>query len=180
MNIAYVGRVSLHALAGMGKWNRALPEVKWGFPLGSEIVSRLVSRGHKITVVTEHKVPQPEKYLCETEAGSLEVWLVPCRSRTRWTFLTLFSKEVHGIISAIREVKPDVVFAQWTYHNAYAGLKSGYPCLVVAHDSPWRVLLTMRDMTSFIKALYAKFIVVPKIQNLSVVSPHIGEDFMNM
>ena len=180
MNIVYIGRVSLWDLAGIGKWNRLLPEVKWGFPLGSEIVFRLVSRGHNITVVTEHKVSQVEKYHCETESGSLEVWLVPCRRRTRWTFLTLFSKEVCGIISAIREVKPDVVFAQWTYHNAYAGLKSGYPCLVVAHDSPWRVLLTMRNLISFIKALYSRFIVVPKIQNLSVVSPHIGEDFMNM
>lgn len=180
MKIAFAGRVSLDSLAEVGTWNRPLPEAKAGFPFGSELVRCLVARGHSVAVVTEHNVAKVEKYLCKTAVGALEVWLVPRRSRSRWTLLTLFYKEMCGIRNAIREIGPDVVFAQWTYHNAYAGSTSGYPCLVVAHDSPWRVMWTMRTVVFLIKAMYSQFFVLPKIKNLSVVSPHIGNDFRKM
>ena len=180
MTIVYVGRTTPNLLVDCGIWDRPLPEVKWGFPLGSEIVKRLVVRGHLVVVVTEHTVDVIERFKCQTERGGLEVWLVPSRKRSRWTFLTLFSKEVCGIRTAIKEIKPDVVFAQWTYHNAYAGLTSGYPTLVAAHDSPWRVVWTMRSSIFLIKAIYSQLFVLPKIKNLSVVSPHIGNDFRKM
>ena len=180
MRIVFAGRVTLKTLVDCGKWDRPLPEVKWGFPLGSEIVKRLVGRGHTVVVVTEHTVDVMERFKCQTERGGLEVWLVPSRKRSRWTFLTLFSKEVGGIRTTIKDIKPDVVFAQWTYHNAYAGLTSGYPTLVVAHDSPWRVVWTMRTLIFLIKAIYSQLFVLPKIMNLSVVSPHIGKDFRKM
>ena len=177
MKIVFAGRVTLKALADCGKWDRSFPDVKWGFPLGSEIVKRLVARGHEVVVVTEHTVDKVEKFKCSPERGGLEVWLVPSRTRSRWTFLTLFSKEVKGIRAAIREVTPDVVFAQWTYHNAYAGLTSGYPTLVVAHDSPWRVFKMFRNFQTLIKAIYATLLVVPKIRHLTAVSPHMVEEF---
>ena len=177
MTIAFAGRVTLKALADCGKWDRSFPDVKWGFPLGSEIVKRLVTRGHEVVVVTEHTVDKVEKFKCSTERGGLEVWLVPSRKRSRWTFLTLFSKEVKGIRAAIREVKPDVVFAQWTYHNAYAGLTSGYPTLVVAHDSPWRVFKMFRNFQTLIKAIYATLLVAPRIKHVTAVSPYIVSEF---
>lgn len=177
MRIAYIGRVTLSSFAGFGKWDKNLPDVKWGFPLGSEIVKRLVMKGHEVFVVTEHTVDKVEKFSCSTTCGRLEVWLVPSWKRSRWMFLTLFYKEMKGIRTAIREIKPDVVFAQWTYHNAYAGLTSGYPTLVVAHDSPWRVARMFRNMQTLIKAIYATLFVVPKIRHLAAVSPHMVEEF---
>ena len=177
MKIVFVGRVTLKTLADCGKWDRPLPEVKWGFPLGSEIVKRLVGRGHSVFVVTEHTVDAVERFKCQTGCGGLEVRLVPSRRRSRWTFLTLFSKEVRGIRTAIKEIKPDVVFAQWTYHNAYAGLTSGHPTLVVAHDSPWRVFKMFRNLQTFIKAVYATLFVVPRIKHVTAVSPYIVREF---
>ena len=53
MTIVYAGRVTLASLAGFGKWDRSFPEARWGFPLGSEIVKRLVARGHTVVVVTK-------------------------------------------------------------------------------------------------------------------------------
>ena len=176
MRIVFAGRVTLKALADCGKWDRLLPEVKWGFPLGSELVKRLVERGHAIVVVTEHTVDAVERFKCRTERGGLEVWLVPSRKRSRWTFLTLFSKETKGIRTAIWEIKPDVVFAQWTYHNAYAGLTSGYPTLVVAHDSPWRIAMVEKNLQTLIKALYAQFLVLPKVRHMTTVSPYIVDE----
>lgn len=177
MKIVFAGRVTLKALADCGKWDRPLPEVKWGFPLGSEIVKRLVGRGHKVVVITEHTVDNVEKFKCSTERGRLEVWLEPSWKRSRWAFLTLFYKEMKGIRTAIHEISPDVVFAQWTYHNAYAGLTSGYPTLVVAHDSPWRVFKMFRNFQTLIKAIYAALLVVPRIKHVTAVSPYIVSEF---
>ena len=177
MKIVFAGRVTLPPLASYGKWDRPFSSVRWGFPLGSEIVKRLVAKGHEVFVVTEHTVDHTEKFVCDTQHGALQVWLVPSWKRSRWMFLTLFAKEMKGIRSAIREIKPDVVFAQWTYHNAYAGLTSGSPTLVVAHDSPWRVFKMFRNLQTFIKALYATFFVVPKIKRLTSVSPYIVDEF---
>lgn len=75
--------------------------------------------------------------------------------------------------TAIREIKPDVVFAQWTYHNAYAGLTSGYPTLVVAHDSPWRIAWVNGGLQAWIKAFYSQMLVFPRVKNLTTVSPYI-------
>ena len=177
MKIVFAGRVTLKTLADCGKWDRPLLDVKWGFPLGSEIVKRLIGRGHMVVVVTEHTVDAVERFKCQTERGGLEVRLVPSRRRSRWTFLTLFSKEVRGIRTAIKEIKPDVVFVQWTYHNAYAGLTSGYPTLVVAHDSPWRVFKMFRNFQTLIKAVYATLFVVPRIKYITAVSPYIVKEF---
>lgn len=124
MKIAYIGRVSLKLLAEQFQFERKLPDVKWSFPLGSEIVAGLVRRGHEVHVVTEHTVEKIEMFQV-AGCGKLVVHLVPSWKRSRWSFLTLFSREVRGIRRVIGEVKPDVVFAQWTYHNAYAGLTSG-------------------------------------------------------
>lgn len=177
MKIAYIGRVALSSFAIFGKWDKVFPDVKWGFPLGSEIVKRLVKKGHEVFVVTEHTVDTVQKFSCSTTCGRLEVWLVPSWKRSRWTFLTLFYKEMKGIRAAIREIVPDVVFAHWTYHNAYAGLTSGYPTLVVAHDSPWRVARMFRNMQTLIRAIYATLFVIPKIRHLTAVSPHMVEEF---
>ena len=120
-------------------------------------------------------VDKVEKFM--SKCGRFTLWLVPCRKRSRWTFLTLFTKEVRGIRNAIGEIRPDVVFSQWTYHNAYAGLTSGYPTLVVAHDSPWRVFKMFRNFQTLIKAIYATLFVVPKIRHLTAVSPYIVREF---
>ena len=177
MKIVYAGRVTLASLVGFGKWDRPFPKVRWGFPLGSEIVKRLVARGHTVVVVTERTVEKVEKFRCKTEHGGLEVWLVPSWKRSRWSFLTLFAKEMRGMRAAIQEIKPDVVFAQWAYYNAYAGLTSGYPTLAVAHDSPWRVFKMFRSLQTFIKAVYATLFVMPKIRYLTAVSPYIVSEF---
>ena len=216
MKIAYIGRVSLSRLEAAcvgtlgGVIDTALPKVRWGFPLGSEIVLGLLKRGHEVHVITEHIVSDYECYALDFASQSflstnftnytnclsqnslnsrnlrttnnnpqprLYIHLVPSRKRSRWTFLTLFSKEVRGMRKVIEEIKPDVCFAQWTYYNAYAALTSGYPTLVVAHDSPWRVFRMFRNLQTLIKAVYATMFVVPKIKHLTAVSPHIVEEF---
>jgi len=73
-------------------------------------------------------------------------------------------------------VKPDAVLAHWTYEYARAAVTSGFPAVVVAHDSPWRVWRLMREPRMLFRALYASLFVLPHIRNLVVVSPHIANE----
>lgn len=177
MRIAYIGRVTLSVLSERFRFDRPLPPVRWGFPLGAEIVCGLVKRGHHVSViVNDNHSDCIEVY----RSNGCDVYIVPDCKRTRWQYLTLFYKEVHGMRECIKRIKPDVVFAQWTYFYAYAGLTSGYPTLVVAHDSPWRVFRIQPDAATLIRALYAQFFVIPKLRHLSAVSPHIANEFAKL
>lgn len=173
MRIAYIGRFSWVPLAESFRFDRSYPSVNWGFGIGSDVVAGLVKRGHEVHVITyDIHFSQVERW----KSGSLTVHLVPGRA-TKWQFLTLYWREVRAMRRLIREIKPDVVFAQWTYENAYVGLTSGYPTLCVAHDSPWTVFKAIRNIYATFHAFYAQLFVVPRIKHLSVVSKHIEEDY---
>lgn len=192
MKIAYIGKISLSALAGCGYWDRqtasggwfadesGLSRQKWGFNLGSMIIKGLLRRGHEVHVVSAEPEDACGRFRCHVDdekSCRLTVTFVPESRKTRWMYLRFFWKEMAGMRRTIREVKPDVCFAQWTYENAYAGLTSGYPTLVVAHDSPWNVFKAFRNLQTLIKAIYATFLVVPKIKQMTVVSPYIADEF---
>ena len=51
MRIAYIGRITLPALEARFEFDHELPDVRWGFPLGTEIVLGLVARGHHVSVI---------------------------------------------------------------------------------------------------------------------------------
>lgn len=160
-------------LAKSFRFDRQFPDVRWGFGIGSDLVTGLVKRGHEVHVITlDNHFSQVESW----RSGSLTVHLVPGRA-TKWQFLTFYWREVRAMRRLIREIRPDVVFAQWTYENAYAGLTSGYPTLCVGHDSPWTVLKTFRNSFAFFRAIYAQLFVIPRIKHLSVVSKHIEDDY---
>ena len=194
MKIAYIGKISLSALAGCGRWERqtasggwitaegSLSRQKWGFSLGSMIIGGLLKRGHEVHVVSAEPEDVCGRFRCHVNGENrcrLTVTFVPESPKTRWMYLRFFWREMAGMRRTIREVKPDVCFAQWTYENAYAGLTSGYPTLVVAHDSPWNVFKAFRNLQTLIKAVYATFLVVPKIKRMTVVSPYIADEFKN-
>lgn len=191
MKIAYIGKVSLSALAGCGRWERqtasggwvadesGLSRQKWGFNLGSMIIKGLLRREHEVHVVSAEPEDVCGRFRCHVDGEDrcrLTVAFVPESRKTRWMYLRFFWREMAGMRRTIREVKPDVCFAQWTYENAYAGLTSGYPTLVVAHDSPWRIAFIERNLQTLIKAFYAQFAVFPRIKHLTTVSPYIVDD----
>lgn len=172
MKIAYLGLVSLPRLAERFVFDKRLPSVRWDFNCGSDLVTALVDAGHDVSViVADINHAAPAVYA----SSHLEVRIVPERRR-RWQYMTLYSKEVGYLIDELHRVKPDVVLANWTYQYARAALKSGIPTLVVAHDSPWRVVLALRNVTSLYKALYAQFLVFPRIRHMTTVSPHMADD----
>lgn len=170
MHITFLGRVTPSMLARELAFDHSFPDVKWGFPLGSEMVLGLVRRGHKVSVVTsDHRYKETQVF----HSDSCDVYIVPEQGGLARN-LTFFRREVSTIAALVRSLKPDVVFAQWTYQNAEAGIKSGCPTLVVAHDSPWRIAFVERNLNAVFKALYAHFVVLPQLPRLCVVSPYIA------
>ena len=192
MKIAYIGKISFSALIDCGRWERltasggwvvderGLSRQKWGFYLGSMIIKGLLNRGHEVHIISAEPEDVCGRFRCHVNGENryrLTVTFVPESPKTRWMYLRFFWKEMVGMRRAIKELKPEVCFAQWTYENAYAGLTSGYPTLVVAHDSPWNVFKAFRNLQTLIKAVYATFLVVPKIKRMTVVSPYIADEF---
>ncbi len=175
MKIAFLGRVTLSCLAERFKFDRQLPSVRWDFNYGSDLVAALVDSGHEVSVVvTDMNHSAATTYT----AGRLEIRIVPER-RCRYQYMTFYSKEVSCMVDEIHKAKPDVILANWTYQYARAALKSGVPTLVVAHDSPWRVVWTMRNAASLFKAIYSQFFVFPHVKHMATVSPHMAEDLRN-
>ena len=174
MKIAYIGRVSLNLLKGRFKFDRELPDVTWGFNMGSGLVMELLRRGHEVAVITEDDGDGSVREY-KSESG-LSVYLVPTLHRTCFSCLSFYAFEVGKMRECIDSFAPDVVFAQWTYQNARAAILSKYPTLVVAHDSAWRVFLMELGLKTLLRAIYAHFLVMPRIRNLAVVSQHIADD----
>ena len=172
MKIAFLGRVTLTRLSEHFQFYTQLPSVRWDFNYGSDLVAALVRAGHDVSVVVadiNHVAPTIYK------AERLEIRIVPER-RCRYQYLAFYSKEIEYLIDEICKINPDVILANWTYQYARAALKSGFPALVVAHDSPWRVFWTMRNFTSLFKALYSQLLIFPHVKYLSTVSPHMAVD----
>lgn len=173
MNITYIGAIWVEELEKNFQFDRALPKIRRVYPFGTCAVIGLANRGHKINIiVNDNCVDKIEVFRSE----NCNLYVVPSYKRTRWQFLSLFRKDVRGIRQCLSQIKPDVVFVQWTYHFAYAGVTSGFPCLVVARDSPWRCLWNIRKIGFLIKTLYSQLLVFPKIKHLSTISPHMVED----
>ena len=194
IRITYIGKIALSALAVCGCWERHLSQdggwvsasdedllrQKWGFNLGSMLIMGLLKRGHEVHVVSTEPEDVCGRFRCHVngeECCRLTVTFVPESRKTRWMYLRFFWREMSGMRRVIKELRPDVCFAQWTYENAYAALTSGSPTLVAAHDSPWGVFKTFRNLQTFIKAIYATLFVVPKIRHLTAVSPYIVREF---
>lgn len=86
-----------------------------------------------------------------------------------------FAIERRRMVEVIQAWQPQVVHAHWTYEYALAGLASGLPTLVTAHDSPRRILSLSRSVYRAVRWLMARQ-VLQRAEWLTTVSPYmVGE-----
>jgi glycosyltransferase involved in cell wall biosynthesis len=104
--------------------------------------------------------------------GGLKLYVLPERKRARHLALSFFSQEITYLEGMLREIKPDIVHAHWTYEFAEAALRSELPHLVTMHDSPLAVFALYRDAFRFFRLLMA-LRTIPRIKSLAVVSPFL-------
>ena len=153
-------------------FDQPLPKVKRRYPFGTNLAVGLAESGHHVTIVV---LSMTVRDTVKCSSPECDVFIVPER-RTRYQLATLYCREVARLRNVVANVKPDVILANWTYQYARAGVMSGFPCLVVARDSPWRCLWRMHSLTFLVKTLYSQLFVFPKIRHLSTISPHMVED----
>lgn len=172
MHILYTGPISLDILSESLPLGVKFVDKDCRFDLGAHEVLGFLKAGHRVTVLKQTPlVGSP----CEHAAQNFSLRLFPARS-VRAQYRGLYHQEVKILSSAILEAKPDVVFANWPYEFARAGLVSGFPTLVVAHDSPWHILWTMRDKARLLRTFYSQFLVMPRTRYMTGVSPYILDD----
>lgn len=172
MHILYTGPISLEILSrdlGVGD---VASDPDCRFDLGAHLAVEFRRRGHRVTVLKLTTLVDAPR---EMAVDGFAVRLFPARP-SRAQYRGFYHREVKILSSAIREAKPDVVFANWPYEFARAGLVSGFPTLVVAHDSPWRILWTMRDKARLLRTFYSQFLVMPRTRYMTGVSPYILDD----
>lgn len=176
MHILYTGPISLEILSReLGVGNVSFdPDCR--FDLGARLAVEFRRRGHRVTVLKMTGLVDAPR---ELSVDGFAVRLFPARP-SRAQYRGFYRHEVKVLSSAIREAKPDVVFANWPYEFARAGLVSGFPTLVVAHDSPWRILWTMRDKARLLRTFYSQFLVMPRTRYMTGVSPYILDDIRRL
>ena len=172
MHILYTGPISLDILTEALPLGRKLHDACFRFDLGAHEVLGFHKAGHRVTVLKlTDLVNAPQVLKCD----GFEIRLFPDRPVSQ-QYRHFYHKEVKVLSEAIKDSRPDVVFANWPYQFARAALVSGFPTLVVAHDSPWRILWMMRDKARLLRAVYSQIMVFPKVKYLSAVSPYIVDD----
>jgi glycosyltransferase involved in cell wall biosynthesis len=88
--------------------------------------------------------------------------------------LDFFRGERHGLRDAMRASACDVIHAHWTYEFGSAGLESGIPCVVTAHDIPTVVLRFARHPYWLERPLLA-WPVLRKARYITAVSPYLAK-----
>lgn len=164
-----------------------LPREMKGGTLLVSLIEALMREGHEIVAFTTDPALAPHRQARVIARGqNLAVYYVPRRRHSlrsdrgaRGRMLDLFALERHALADAMREARPDIIHAHWTYEFSSAALDSGIPCLITCHDSPWTILKIQRDLYRLGRYLMAKS-VFRRARHLTVVSPYLVDELRGM
>jgi len=148
-----------------------VPSAGYPYALLPTLAEQLIAAGHRVTIVsTAADIDAPLRF----RTDQLGLILVPSRPRHRSRALDLFRVERRGLALALRELRPDVIHAQWTYEFALAAAEAAVaPVLVTARDSPLRIFGFSRDAYRFFRLLLA-IRARPSIRHVSANSPYMA------
>lgn len=153
-----------------------------GAPLTGVLIGELLRAGHEVVAVTvDYRRPRGAPAVC-LRGPRFEFHVLPGRRRA-WRFngrlpgraLDLFRIERALIAQVVRDCRPDVVHAHWTYEFALGAIDSGVPHVVTAHDSARQVLRHTRSPYRLLRGLMARE-VVRKAQCLTAVSSYMADE----
>jgi len=120
---------------------RFLPDtIPADVPMGSggtpvtQIAAELLRRGRRVVVFTLDAGITSDRTL---EGDRLRIRIGPYTAHRGRVY---FARERRFLLEAIRQERPDVLSAHWTYEFALAAIASGIPHVVTAHDAPWTIL----------------------------------------
>lgn len=164
-----------------------LPREMKGATLLVTLIETLIGLGHEISAFTTDPALEPSRQNRVVARGQrFTIYYVPRRRHAlrsdrgaRGRMLDFFALERHALADAIRQERPEIVHAHWSYEFGAAALDSGLPCLLTCHDSPWAILKVQRDLYRLGRLLMAKS-VLRRARHATVVSPYLVEALQGM
>lgn len=164
-----------------------LPREMKGATLLVSLITGLIRSGHEVSAYTTDPALVPRRQNRVVARGrNLSVYYVPRRRSSLrpdrgapGRMLDLFALERRALADAMREDRPDIIHAHWTYEFAAAALDTGLPCLVTCHDSPWAILRSQPDLYRIGRLLMARS-VLRRMRHATVVSPYLIKELRRM
>ena len=99
----------------------------------TQIAAELLRRGRRVVVFTLDGITGDRTL----EGDRLRIRIGPYTAHRGRAY---FARERSYLMEAIRQERPDVLSAHWTYEFALAAIASGVPHVVTARDAPWTIL----------------------------------------
>jgi glycosyltransferase involved in cell wall biosynthesis len=148
-----------------------VPSAGYPYALLPALAEQLIAAGHRVTIVTLATDIGASLQFAKNQLGLV---LVPSRPRERERQLGFYRRERKGLADALKELRPDVIHAQWTYEYALGAAEAAVaPVLVTARDSPLKVLLLEFHISRLFRLLLAyraRF----SIRHVSAPSPYLA------
>lgn len=168
MHIALCGPASVDMLEPL--LGVKVPSAGYPYPLLPTLAEELIAAGHRVTIVsTATDIDAPMQFVTDR----LGLVLAPSRPRARERALDLFRLERRGLAAALRDVRPDVIHAQWTYEFALSSSEAAVaPVLVTARDSPLAILRFHPDAYRFLRLVLA-IRARPSVRHITANSPYL-------
>ncbi|PKN94126.1 MAG: glycosyltransferase family 1 protein [Chloroflexi bacterium HGW-Chloroflexi-6] len=170
MKIGIAGPVSLRLLSTYVEYGEQMPAGYLFAPMAAWVES-LLMRDHQISIFT--LAPGISTPLTFT---GKQLTIHIGRYRAHHRAHDFFKQEQEDLLKAIQKDPVDILHANWTYEFALAGLKSGLPTLITAHDAPLNILKIYPDPYRFARLLMARQ-VCQKAQIMTAVSRYIENHF---
>ncbi len=177
MNIGVASVFPPHELADhLDAISRAkLPAIR-GVPAPSvtALVRGWLRHGHQVSVFC---LDPSVTTIQDLRGDRLSIHVIPKR-RARYSLLDFYRTERRLIQEAIRQERPDVISAQWTYEHALAALQCGIPTVVTCHDTPWRYAWISKQLFTTYHLPMA-WRVIRRANRLVCVSPYTAQHIRN-
>ncbi len=184
LHIALVGPITSDSIELIRNSDHVdLPPGHGGAPLLGTLISALLERGHRVSVITTSTEIRPgdiEKHVFG-ENNELHVYYIGWRHnafRRKNGFIgrgaDFFSVERKGMESAIKAASPDIIHAHWSYEFCLSALATGIPHLITCHDDPGAII--KHDKTLYrLARYYMARQCLSRARHITAVSPSLSE-----
>lgn len=156
------------------------PKGQAGAPLISNLIKEYLVRGHKVLAVTQDDKLADDEPPFVYEDQQLTYVIVPRRKHTfrpngkrPGRTADFFSFERAQLLAVLRQYKPDVVHAHWTYEYAMAALSYTPDAVITVHDNARIIFNYVRTLNRFFHLLLARY-VFQKGRRFTAVSPYMA------
>jgi len=143
------------------------------------IIEELLKKNHKVTAITTTVAINGDYRIKKFNHNNFTWVVVPSRPHTirmngkkLGQIVDFFRYEIKEMSSVIKNIKPDIVHAHWSYEFAGAAIKSGYPNLITVHDNAYKVLRFIKTIYRLGRLLMSE-VILRKAKFLSTVSPYM-------